>query len=151
MPERLALFVEWTLEWVFKTSHFVCLALYCLTSCPARRCSGILAPLSSLASWSIAQPTDNPIEKLCSALIFCWLKKKGRFRMVRHTRSWLLPHAEALWSVSRYLLLGLPCGDVLLRVLRVSVQSVPLFPPFVNDQRVRVAGNRPSWLHPLKL
>ena len=36
---------------------------------------------------------------------------------------------------------SLPCGDVL---LRASVLSVPLFPPPVGDQRVRVAGGRPS-------
>ena len=37
-----------------------------------------VAPLSFLASRSIAQPTDNPIEKLCSALNSCWLEKKKR-------------------------------------------------------------------------
>ena len=38
-----------------------------------------VAPHSVLASQSIAQPTDDPIEKLCSALNFCWLKKKKPF------------------------------------------------------------------------
>ena len=35
-----------------------------------------VAPLSFLASRSIAQPTDSPIEKLCSTLNFCGLKKR---------------------------------------------------------------------------
>ena len=34
-----------------------------------------VAPHSFLASRSVAQPTDDPMEKLCSALNFCWLKK----------------------------------------------------------------------------
>ena len=66
-----------------------------------------MAPLSFLASRAIAHPTDNPIEKLCSALNFFWLeRKKGRFRMVK--RSWLLPLLEAACpSVSPDLLLAL--------------------------------------------
>ena len=35
-----------------------------------------MAPHSFLASWSIAKPTDDPVEKLRSAVNFCWLKKK---------------------------------------------------------------------------
>ena len=38
-----------------------------------------VAPHSFLASRSFAQPTDDPMEKLCSALNFCWLKKKKPF------------------------------------------------------------------------
>ena len=59
-----------------------------ITSCPARRCLGIryshsaqlcrFAPLtlpSFLVSRLNTQPTNDHIEKLCSALNFCWLKK----------------------------------------------------------------------------
>ena len=69
--------------------------LFC-TSCPARRCSGICAPLnfvasnsllglrtaSSLPSRSLKQ--HNPMEKLCSALSLCWLKKNPFSNGKRH-------------------------------------------------------------------
>ena len=65
-------------------------------------CSSV-ASLSFLAFRSITQPTDDPVEKLCSALNSCWtpvgLKQKGRFRMVRHIRSWSLPLLAAFRMV----------------------------------------------------
>ena len=36
------------------------------------------AQLTHGTSRSVAQPTDNSIEKLCSALNFCWLQKKKK-------------------------------------------------------------------------
>ena len=46
--------------------------------CSAQLCRfAPVAPLSFLASRVIPQPTENPIEKLCSALNFCWLGKRS--------------------------------------------------------------------------
>ena len=58
-----------------------------ITSCPARRCLGIRAPLNFVASlpWLHSasslpdRNTDDPIEKFCSAVNFCWLQKEKVF------------------------------------------------------------------------
>ena len=65
------------------------------------------------------------MEKLCSALSLCWLKKI-RFRMVKDICSRLLPVLEAACpSVSRDLQVkSLPCRDGLLRVSMQSVSSL---------------------------
>ena len=86
---------------VIESVDHICTYMY--TSCPARRCLGIRAPLNFvpsleascgsaqlccfapvarlnfLASESTAQPTDNPIEKLCSALASVGFKQRAVF------------------------------------------------------------------------
>ena len=123
-------------------------SFYSSTSCPARRCSGIRAPLhfvasflcsahalplslccgplSFLASRSIAQPTENPIEKICSPLNFCWLeKKKAVFEWLGINAQLLLisssPEGSLLFL--RSISFSLPCGDVLLLRAVCDTQS----------------------------
>ena len=88
------------------------------------------APLSVLASPAIAQPTINPIEKLCSALNFCWPQKKRRpfSNGKTHTlQSWLRRLLEAACpSVS---------PDVLLAVQRHASSRLRAVCCFFNPCR----------------
>ena len=118
--------------------HMACATGMFYTSCPARRCSGICAPLnfvasllrlsstlslrsrgsaqlcrfapvvplSFLASRLIAQPTDNPIEKLCSPLDFCWLQKRPFSNGKTYT---LLVTSSPGGSLSFYFSRSSPC------------------------------------------
>ena len=74
---------------VFRNTKLLSYAVIILTSCPARHCSGICAPLnfvalllwlrsaSSFPDQSLKRlPIDYSIEKLCSALNFCFLQKR---------------------------------------------------------------------------
>ena len=90
-----------------------------------------LAPLLSLrsaSSWSITQPTDIPIANFVLLWTSVGFKNRaGRFRMVRHKPSWLLPLLEVACPALLFLhIFSLPCADVL---VWVSVQYVALFQP----------------------
>ena len=77
-----------------------------------------VSPLSFLASRSITQSTDNPMEKLCSALNFSRLQKKD----VKQIRSWFLPPLEtACRSVSPHLVLAVRSGDVSMQPVLLSL------------------------------
>ena len=105
-----------------------------------------VAPLSFLASPSIAQPTDNPVEKLCSALNFCWLQQKRPFSNGKNT---LLVTASPGGSLPFCFSRPSPCRAE--TCLFASLCSLcHSFNP-CQCRRLRFAGGPPSKLLPLKL
>ena len=94
-----------------------------LRSC-AQLCRFAVVHSASSPLRSLPQPTENPIEKPCSALNLCGLEKKGRFRMVIDINAQLLvtssPGGSLLFLRSRSF--SLLCGDVIL--LRIVCQPL---------------------------
>ena len=126
---------------------------YKRTSCPARRCSGIRAPLNFIASllWLRSasslpdrslNPQITPVEKLCSALNFCWFENKRPFSngktftlLVTSCPGGSLPYCFSRSSHCRA------------ETCFFSVQSLSLFQPLsVSDWRLHFAGGPPSKL-----